>query len=259
MYDSQSVPSLFKTYKSKIYNLAFSLSRNEKDAEDILANTFLKIAQNIPRFKGRSNISTWIYRIAYNEAMMLLRKKGRQFRLSARFGNKNGASGSLTVNWAKLPDKLLLDAELKERIESAFKNMPIKYRMPLVMHIINELPINNIAQILNLQVASVKTRLHRAYLLIKSEIESYNKDTDKKVLRQDSRCGIWTKFVYDYALGSLDKKKSTDFKAHIRDCQSCNLFIDTYRQALRITNSLECQDMPQELTAKITTFLSKNN
>lgn len=65
----------FKKYKNKVYGLALSITHNEKDAEDILQNTFFKIIKNIKGFRGESSLSTWIYKIAYNETLMYLRKK----------------------------------------------------------------------------------------------------------------------------------------------------------------------------------------
>lgn len=259
MANPPDLASIFKIHKNKIYNLALSIVRNEKDAEDIVENTFLKVIQKISTFKGRSQLSTWIYRITYNEALMFLRKRSRRFKLSTDLKHSGQEVRGLAINWAKLPDSHLLDAEFKERINKAITHLPIKYRMPLLLHIVNELPTKNAAQILNIGSASLKTRLHRAYLAIKSQIQDYNKDMRLKESSQHSRCNIWTGFVHDYSTGSLAKAKRNAFKRHIRDCRSCNLFLNSYQQAIRISNALECQDIPIKLLQKIESFLKKNS
>ncbi len=70
-----SLPAWSKPYSTPIYRLALKMLAREQDAEDVLQNTFLKALQHIRNFEGRSSLSTWLYRIAANEALMLLRRK----------------------------------------------------------------------------------------------------------------------------------------------------------------------------------------
>jgi len=77
-----TIEQIFTQYRSKVYGLALTLARNEKDAEDIVQNAFMKIMKNLDGFRGKSRLSTWIYRIVYNEALMQLRKRHRQVSLS---------------------------------------------------------------------------------------------------------------------------------------------------------------------------------
>ncbi|MEW6009071.1 MAG: sigma-70 family RNA polymerase sigma factor [Candidatus Omnitrophota bacterium] len=259
MLNSPDLTEIFKTHKSKIYHLALSIVRNEKDAEDILENTFLKVMKKINTFKGKSQLSTWIYRIGYNEALTFLRKRSRGLKLSTRLKHSNEEVSGLYINWAKLPDSRLLDTELKERIDNAIKHLPIEYRMPLALHIINELSARDTAQILKVKEPTVKTRLHRAYMAVKSQLQDYNQDIRERKRLQNNRCGIWTGFIHNYAIGSLAKDKRYAFKRHIRGCLSCNSFLNSYQQAIRITNALECRDIPIKLQQKIESFLRKNS
>lgn len=249
---------IFKNYKDKIYRLALSITRNEKDAEDILQNTILKIMKNLINFRSESHLSTWIYKIAYNESLMLLRKRKRQSRLSGDLARSaRRIPSDLFINWSKLPDEQLLDNEFKKRIDSIVKHMPIRYRMPLLLNNVEQIPDKESAQILGLKVNSLKTRLHRARLMIKSEVSDYFKDRQEKEERENKRCGIWTEFVYDYIGGHLDKKREAAFNNHIEDCAGCKSFLNTYLKAIQITKALQCQDLPLELQNKIETFLFK--
>ena len=74
MPNPYNLESIFKKYKDKVYRLGLSITRNERDAEDVLQNTFLKAIGNLRYFRRKSSISTWIYRIAVNTAL----NKGRQ-------------------------------------------------------------------------------------------------------------------------------------------------------------------------------------
>lgn len=252
------IESIFKKYKDKVYRLAISIAHNDRDAEDIMQNTFIKIIRNLKYFKGESSLSTWIYKIAYNEALMHLRKRKSQFRLSRYLKEpKAKIEGGLFVNWARLPDQQLLDNELKERVNLAIRQMPIKYRMPLLLDMVEELPLKDNAGILGLKINSLKTRLHRARLLIKSEITGYFRDKEALEQKREKKCNIWTGFIYDYANGYLSKRRTGAFKNHIKGCSSCNFFLDNYVKAIYITKALECQDPPPELKDKIEGFLLK--
>lgn len=252
---SGSVPEIseiFAKYKNKVYRLALSITRNEKDAEDVLQNTFLKVIKNLAFFKKKSQISTWIYRIAYNEALMQLRKRRSGFRLSR-------ASKGLFVNWAKLPDQELLDREIKQRVDDSIRQLPIQYRMALLLDNVEGLSLKESARVLNLKINSLKTRLHRARMIVKKDISDYFKDRQIKEEKQSRKCGSWTGFVYDYSIGGLGKGLRGAFRRHIGDCRGCKSFLSSYNKAIRITRALECRDIPDELKYKIETFLPLKN
>ncbi|MFA5388206.1 MAG: sigma-70 family RNA polymerase sigma factor [Candidatus Omnitrophota bacterium] len=249
--------SIYDKYKNKVYHLALGMARNEKDAEDIAQNAFIKIIKNLDKFRNESNISTWIYKITYNESLMFLRKKYRQFRLSNELAQfPKGSSKGLFINWSKLPSEELLDKEFKVRADSIIQGMPIKYRMPLLLHHAESLAIKDAAPILGLKADSFKTRLHRSYLMFKDGISGYFKDNPEKHKSEDPRCYAWSGFVRDYASGSLGKNRYSAFDRHIKDCPGCKVFLDTYKQAIRITGAMQCMDLPAELKIKIETFLS---
>lgn len=256
MGDVLNVDTVFNKYKNKVYHLALGITKNEKDAEDVLQNSFIKIIRNLDSFRSESRLSTWIYRIAYNEALMLLRKRYRQSRLSKEFKNSRPETvRGLFINWPKLPSEQLLDKEFQERAEAAIRDMPIKYRMPLLLHHIENLPVKNAALVLGLKPSSFKTRLHRSYMILRDEISSYFKDRLEERKNSDPKCGAWTSFAYDYITKSLKQVRYSAFNKHIEDCPNCRSFLNTYSQAVRITNAMQCHDIPSELRTKIETFL----
>ncbi|MDD5565273.1 MAG: sigma-70 family RNA polymerase sigma factor [Candidatus Omnitrophica bacterium] len=254
-----SLESIFQEYKGKVFRLALSIARNEKDAEDILQNTFVKIVTHLNRFKGTSKLSTWIYKIAYNEALMYLRKKRRQKRVSDSF-KAQVATQDIYINWPKLPDAQLLQQELKNKVDTALKNMPLVYKIPLVLDSTDDLALKDIAKILKLRLNAVKTRLHRGRLMLKNILSDYVKSRFIKETQpqKEKGCRGVIGFLYEYAQHSLPPKKGLAFKKHIKDCKSCNTFLGHYLSAIRLTRVLECRDIPAPLQDKIATFLRLN-
>ena len=254
---SDDIEEIFRKYKNKIYWLAFGITKNESDAEDVLQNVILNVMQNIDRFRGEAALTTWIYRIAYNESLKSLKRKYRFVKV-ADYINKETQEiiSGLFINWPTLPDESMVEDEMKSRINETIRRMPIKYRMPLLLHQMERMPLKDIAAVLGLNVNSLKTRLHRTYLLLKSQIEAYEKDKEGPA-QTDDRCLAVKNFVYDYIEETMDGDNRVSFEAHIRDCVPCKSFMDTYSKAIRITKALECSDIPEELTQKIGEFIAE--
>jgi len=249
----EPIKDIFDQYKDKLCRLALSISHNQADAEDITQNAFLKIMKNIGRFRGQSKLSTWMYKITYNEALMYLRKKKRQTRLIEPLKR---SADRIFVNWAKIPDRALLDSELKERIDNVLASMPIQYRIPLLLHAVEALPIKEAAHIMGLKTNTFKTRLNRAHGAIAKEWSKYDRDMPLIEPRNEKTCGRWTGFTSDLVAGNFDKGRYSAFKKHINDCPPCKVFLRSYGEALSLTKALQCRDVPPELRSKIDSFIS---
>jgi RNA polymerase sigma-70 factor (ECF subfamily) len=257
-YPEPSIEAIFKQYRRKVYGLALSITRNPKDAEDALQNTFLKIARGLRFFRRQSKISTWVYRIAYNEALMILRKRRSSVRLTGYLEHAaEKAPSGLYVNWPKLPDQLLLDKELQERIDAAIQYMPIQYRTALLLHHAEGLSLKETASILQVSLSALKTRMHRAYLSLRAEIDGYRQDKEAHKYVRQKICGALMRFVYDYEKDLLSPRKKQSFNVHIDDCPSCKSFLSSYRGALRVSNALQCHDIPAPLQSRISSFLKE--
>jgi len=253
--------TVYKDYGNKVYRLALSITRNERDAEDVAQNVFIKVFKNLKYFRKESKVSTWIYRIAYNESLMFLRKRRSLNRLSRTVasGDRKGPAG-LFVNWAKMPDAYALDEEMKQQIDESVRSMPIQYRMALHLHALDGLSIKESAAILRLKADSFKTRLHRARMLIRSGFSEYLKDHPQGAEQQPAgpkTCSIMTGFISRYADGSMQERTHKAFDRHIADCRGCKEFLRSYAAAIRVSKALECRDLPSELQDKIKKFILK--
>lgn len=166
---------LVDTYSSPIYRLGLKMLGNEQDAEDILQNTFLNALTHLADFEGRSSLSTWLYRIAANEALMLIRK--RKPNINIEDMQPEDADDvplpETFVDWSVLPEKELLSGESKNAIENAVKKLPESLRMVFILRDVEDLSIKETAEILNLTEVNVKTRLLRARMALREQLSSY--------------------------------------------------------------------------------------
>ena len=167
---------LVETYSGQIYRLALKMLGQAQDAEDVLQNTFLKAFQHIQGFEGRSSLSTWLYRIASNEALMLIRRKRPETPLVDLTPDEEEGESFAPVNladWCCLPEDELLTSEGRLRLDQAIQRLPEKLRIVFLLRDIEGLSIDETGQALDLSETAVKTRLLRARLRLREDLSAY--------------------------------------------------------------------------------------
>lgn len=176
--DSAAYRRFVDLNSTNVYNLALKLLGDEQEAEDVLQETFLSAFRAIDRFEGRSRLSTWLYRIAYNASLMHLRKRGRMttFSLDQPFGDEEQEGEAPTrhlVDWSTVPDDQLLTAEARQEMDRAIAELPESLRSAFVLRDIQGLSGAETAEVLGITVQAVKNRLHRARLALRDRLSTY--------------------------------------------------------------------------------------
>ncbi len=168
---------LVETYSPLIYRLGLKMLQNPLDAEDVLQETFIKAYSHLEGFNGRSSLSTWLYRIAMNEALMLLRRKRPQtISVDEPWGDQEEERDPLQiVDWCCLPEQELLSAESRATLDRAIDNLPTALRVVFLLRDIEGLSTRETAEVLDLSQAAVKTRLSRARLRLREDLSTYFK------------------------------------------------------------------------------------
>ena len=173
--DPEEFSRLVEAYSSKIYRLATKMLNQQQDAEDVLQETFLKAYRGLKSFDGRSKVSTWLFRIATNEALMVIRRKHPEVvSMDEPIETEEGEQEPVQiVDWCCLPEEELLSEETKERLDAAEQKLPERLRVVFILRDINDLSTHETAEILGLSDTAVKTRLSRARLRLREELSVY--------------------------------------------------------------------------------------
>ncbi len=181
--DEQAFEELLRRFEGKVYGLARSVTRNESDARDALQDAFLSVYRKIGSFKEESSLSTWIYRIAVNAALMKVRRRrdDRVVSLEEAMPRYDEREHRVTgdPDWFPRGDEALLRRELREVMSAAIKDLPTDYRAVFVLRDQEGLDTREVASILELSVPAVKSRLHRARLFLRERIQSYWRDAGR--------------------------------------------------------------------------------
>jgi len=173
--DKQAFAELVNQNSTNIYRLGLKMTGNQQDAEDVLQETFIKAYNHIENFEGRSKISTWLFRIAVNEALMLLRKR-KDDTTSIDQGVETDDGEILPkqiIDWCCLPEKELLQDESRAHIEEAIEMLSDANRAAFLLRDVEGLSTRETAQVLDISESAVKVRLMRARMQLREDLTGF--------------------------------------------------------------------------------------
>jgi RNA polymerase sigma-70 factor (ECF subfamily) len=173
--DRAEFSRLVEATSAKMYRLAVKMLNDPQDAEDVLQETYLKAYRHLKDFDGRSNLSTWLYRIATNEALMQLRKRRPDIiSIDEPVETIEGEQEPVQIiDWCCLPEDVLLSGETRARLDGAISHLPHNLRIVFLLRDIEDLSTHETAEVLNISEVAVKTRLSRARLRLREELSGY--------------------------------------------------------------------------------------
>jgi len=159
---------------------------NPQDAEDALQNTFVKALLSLDEFEGRSSPMTWLYRIAINEALVLIRKRRPQVSIADEpVGESDDIIAPVQLtDWCCLPESDFLTAESKKALDEAIQTLPEKLRAVFLLRDIEGLSIQETMEALGLSDTAVKSRLLRARLHLREQLSVYFGDRLKEEMKK---------------------------------------------------------------------------
>jgi RNA polymerase sigma-70 factor (ECF subfamily) len=158
--DQDAFESLVHTYEKRVYALTLRLCGSPEDAQEAAQEAFLSAWQGLPFFRGESSFSTWLYRLANNAAIDLLRREKHQ-RAAAGPSLDDEELGLDVPDPSQCPHDEAERAELRGQIEAGLQTLSPEHRTVLVLRELHELSYGEIAEALDLDVGTVKSRISR--------------------------------------------------------------------------------------------------
>lgn len=176
--DASAVELLMTAYADRVYRLAYGVTRNEADAEEIVQDVFLTVFRKHTAFEGRSALSSWIYRIAMNAA--LNKRRGKRAELETSLdallptyradGHREGERAYLVADWCQTPEAEALSGESRAVLARAIEALPDHYRAVLILRDVEGQSNEEVAVAVGDTIASVKSRLHRARMVLREQL-----------------------------------------------------------------------------------------
>jgi len=168
--DQEAFCEVVKTYRNMVINICYSLLNDREQAEEAAQDVFLKIYKKAGKFKGKSKLSTWIYRIAVNCAV----STKRRYRLdkTKEIIQQKVTEGSLILGIPRTeaPDSRMENEEIRKTVHKALDSLPEKQRTAIILHKMEGMTSQEIALILGISQTSAEARIHRAKLNLKKKL-----------------------------------------------------------------------------------------
>jgi RNA polymerase sigma-70 factor, ECF subfamily len=178
--DARAMEPLMRRHNRTLFRTARSILRDDAEAEDAVQDAYLQAFRNLEAFRGESTFSTWLVRIAANEALMRRRRNVRRSEVIP-INHENGEMlmDEIAQDESAGPERQALDAELRRLLEQRIDALPDLYRAVFMMRAVEEMSVEETAAALELPAATVRTRFFRARALMRSSLEH---DVDRALL-----------------------------------------------------------------------------
>jgi RNA polymerase sigma-70 factor (ECF subfamily) len=171
--DEAAVRTIIKANNRRLYRLARGILRNDNEAEDVVQETYVRAFTRLAEFRGDSGLSTWLSRIAMNEALGRLRRRRPSVELSSL---PSGTLEAQIIQFPLLsatddPERTMAQREIQHVVEGAIDELPEPFRMVFITRVVEGMNVEETADILGLKPETVKTRLHRARTMLRDNVE----------------------------------------------------------------------------------------
>lgn len=176
--DATALDGLIERYGSHMHRVAYQITRNEADAQEVVQDVFLAVYRKIHTFEGRAALGSWLYRVATNAALLKIRSRraDREVPLEPQLpsflpdGHRAGDPAYLNADWSQTPEAELLSRETRDILHHAIHGLPDTYRAVLVLRDIEGLSNEEVAAVVGETIPAVKSRIHRARMALREEL-----------------------------------------------------------------------------------------
>lgn len=171
---TEALGQIFDHYSNRVYRLALGLLQDEQLAEDITQEAFMRLLEHIHTFEGRSQLGTWLYRVAYNACLAQLRRGQKETDWAGDESEDEGPPlPSHLIDWRNLPEEQVTAHELQGQVAAALASLSPNLRAVFILRDVEDLSTEETAQTLGIGASAVKVRLHRARLALRESLAAY--------------------------------------------------------------------------------------
>ena len=254
--DQESLEDALALLQKTIFSFSMKVCGQRQDAEDTMQEVLLKSVPNLPKFDNAKALMVWLYKVAKNRCLMSRRK--------SKFAPKEDLSleelmpdrqelQKLSRGPDGTPETSLLRRENAKRLREAVQRLPADYRLILVLHDMEELSDEDVAEITGLRPGTIRVRLHRARLFVRKQLarqdlHRVHRQTAKSAgeihpspLPRQRRCKEMFAELSNYLDDELDDSLCEELEKHMDGCEPCKAFLLSLEKAIR-----QCRIAPNE-------------
>jgi RNA polymerase sigma-70 factor (ECF subfamily) len=229
--DRQALDQLLTRFVQPVYRFGMQMCRDEEDAKDVLQDTLFAAARTVGNFRGDASVSTWLYTIARSFCIKR-RRKGKHAPTEMLSLDPGTASARSLEGSDRRPDDAAADTELGRALNAAIDSLEPGYKEVLLLRDVEGLTAPEVAEVLGLGVEAVKSRLHRARLVIREKLAAHAGATDDTPAAPG--CVDVVTLYSKYLEGDVDASTCETMEKHLASCPRCSSACDSLRATLRM-------------------------
>lgn len=177
--DQDAFEELISRYSAKAFSLATRLTGSREDAEEVLQDAFVTVYRKIGGFEGKSQFSSWFYRVTVNAALMKLRKRRQNPAVSLEDIYEQNQTKDIPAQTGSADrdgDSATLRSEVSSALDKAVRSLPEDYKPVFILRDVDGLSSEEVSNILGLTIPAVKSRLHRARTMLRKRLAPFYKE-----------------------------------------------------------------------------------
>lgn len=173
----QDVEQALETLQGVVYGFGMKVCGVREDAEDTAQETLIRLARQLKEFPDARALAVWLYKVAKTQCLMSRRKSkfapAQMLSLDALMPKERGAAAPAMKSWEITPEELVLNKELRSKLEDAVLALPKHYRLVLILRDMEQLDTREVAEVMGISEETTKMRLHRARVFLRNALAGY--------------------------------------------------------------------------------------
>ncbi len=175
--DERAFRELLEAHRDRVFNITFRMLGNRAEAEDVAQEVFITVFKTIDTFREEAKFSTWLYRVTVNHCKNRIKYLARRYEKARdeldETGAHGGVNGAASAPLPSAPDRALEGAQMEKLLQDAIANLDEEHRAVVVLRDVEDLSIEEICEITGLPDGTVKSRLHRARLVLRKKMQRH--------------------------------------------------------------------------------------
>ncbi|HVQ54415.1 MAG TPA: sigma-70 family RNA polymerase sigma factor, partial [Thermoanaerobaculia bacterium] len=232
--DARSLETLLERHQAQVYRFGMKMCRDPEDARDVLQDTLLAMARNVRDFRGASSISTWLYTIARSFCIKKRRRSKFAPERERSLDSEAAPEAARLADPAAGADEALAGKEVEQALERGIRALEPIYREVLLLRDVEGLTAPEVAEVLGVSVAAVKSRLHRARLSVRAHVAPILGVPSEPGAALPGTCPDVLTLLSQHLEDEISAGVCADMERHVEACARCRGACDSLKQTLAL-------------------------
>ena len=239
----RAMDALLANHQKQVYRFGLRMCGSEDAAKDVLQQTLLTAFQTLHQFRGDAELSTWLYQIARTYCSRSRRRKVEE---PARFEPAHSPEALGIASEAAGPEELAQAKGIGEVLETAILALPDSYREALILKDVEGLTAEEAAQVLGIEVANLKSRVHRARNELRAHLATLLEPGGSS-----HDCAALAEELSDFAADDIEKETCVKIEAHLAGCPTCSSACESLKRSVSLCKQIPGEVVPAAVQAAV--------